>query len=163
MNKAQVKTNHGVTTLSSEIEIRAPKLKVWEVLSDVGGIEKFHPLVKKSKTLTIKKDGLGAKRYCELLPMGVMEEQVVEWQEGQSFVMKVVGGKMLPPHKFMEGIIELEEKQEHTLVRFSFRYELKYGLFGRLMDALLIKSQFRKAPPQYVQGLKNYIEDSVPD
>ncbi|MGD1847984.1 MAG: SRPBCC family protein [Salibacteraceae bacterium] len=161
MHQTHVSTHGGITVISSEIEIKARKNKVWEVLRDIGGIAQFHPLVKASKTLSHTASGLGARRYCALLPMGSMEEEVIAWHEGQSFVMEVVGGQLLPPHKFMKGHIELSDNYDSTKVRFSFSYQLKYGVLGRWMNALLIQPQFKKAPPQYVQGLKAYVENTA--
>lgn len=159
MGKVKLKAEKGVTTLTSETEINASKEKVWQVLRLIGEIEKFHPLVKKSKTISKLNSGLGAKRHCELLPMGQMEEEVVAWNEGTSIVLEVVGGKMLPPYHFMKGKVDLIESGEQTKVVFSFSYQLKYGIIGRLMNALLIRPQFKKAPPKYVRGLKDYVEN----
>ena len=159
MSKTTVKTEKGVTIISSEIEINTSRDKVWNVLKPIGEIGNFHPLIKKSYATTDEKSGLGAKRHCELLPMGVMEEKVIEWVEGKSFMMEVIGGKMLPPYRFMKGKIELFEVDNKTKVIFTFSYLLKFGFFGRLMNALLIKPQFKKAPPKYVTGLKEYIEN----
>lgn len=158
MNTRRLKTEKGVTIITSEIEIDKPKEKVWGVLSIIGEIDKFHPLVKKSCATTGIISGLGARRHCELLPMGQMEEEVVELIEGKTIVMEVVGGKMLPPYRFMKGRIDLMEINNRTRVTFSFSYQLKYGVLGWLINVLLIKPQFKKAPSKYVKGLKNYVE-----
>lgn len=158
MKKVMVKTELGITSISVSLIIGAPKDKVWNALKFVGEIDKFHPMVKKSYPISDKKSGLDTIRHCDLLPMGQMKEKVVEWKEGKSITLEVVGGKMLPPYLFMKGKVDLEELGEKTKVEFTFSYQLKYGLLGRLMNALLIKPQFRKAPPKYVSGLKAYVE-----
>lgn len=158
MTKVNLKTERGITTITSEIGISSPKEKVWDALKAIGEIEKFHPLVKKSNCTTSIEGGLGAKRHCELLPMGQMEEEVTEWKEGKSFTLEVIGGKMLPPYRFMKGKIDLEEVGGKTRVTFSFSYQLKYGILGRFIDIVMIRPQFKKAPPQYVSGLKKYVE-----
>lgn len=158
MNKANLKMEKGVTIITSEIEINASKEKVWQALRLIGEIEKFHPLVKKSSAITNIKSGIGAKRHCELFPMGQMVEEVVKWDEGSSFILQVIGGKMLPPYRFMKGKVDLIELEEKTKVTFLFSYQLKYGILGRLMNTLLIRPQFKKAPPKYVAGLKEYVE-----
>ena len=159
--KTTVKNEKRVTSISAETEIHARKELVWGALQNIGAIERFHPLVKKSKSLTEKKGGLGAVRSCELLPMGVMQEQVVDWQEGRSFEMEVIGGKMLPPHTFMKGVIALQEQGLSTDVKFTLTYQLKFGILGSLMDALMIRPQFRKGPPKYIDGLKAFVENSI--
>lgn len=158
MTKTDVYTDHGVTVITSKELINASKEKVWDALKMIGEIEKFHPLVKKSHTTTDLPGGMGAKRHCTLLPMGQMEEEVVLWNEETSFEMVVVGGKMLPPYRFMKGRVDLAELEGKTELTFAFSYQLKFGVFGRLMDSFLIRPQFKKGPPQYVTGLKNFVE-----
>ncbi len=37
-----------MTKISSEIRIDAAKEKVWDIIADLGGVQNFHPGVKKS-------------------------------------------------------------------------------------------------------------------
>ncbi len=145
------------TQLTASTIINASKENVWNVLKEFGNIAAFHPLVKYSVN-TNETTGLGARRHCDLLPMGAMEEEITAWEEGVSFTADVVGGKMLPPCHFMTGQLELEKSGNQTKVNFTLSYQMKYGVLGRIMNAIMIKPQFKKAPHQYVNGLKNYIE-----
>jgi len=158
MSYRKSKTEKGATVITAQTEINAEKDKVWNVLRSIGEIKNFHPLIKNSYSSTSQQNGLGAKRICELIPMGQMVEEVVEWNEGHSFVMQVIGGKMLPPYRYMRGEINLTEQNGKTKVTFSFSYRLKFGFLGQIMNALIIKPQFKNAPPKYVNGLKEYVE-----
>lgn len=159
MNKnVQVNSENGITIITAYAVIEAPKATVWEVLGQPGKIEDFHPLIENSYMISEKKNGVGSKRHCDLRPMGAMDEMIKEWIEGDSFTAEVTGGKMMPPYKFMRGSIELNEFEGDTKVIFTFSYMLKFGLLGRMMDQFFIRSQFKKAPPQYVNGLKEFIE-----
>ena len=158
MNNVQVNTERGVTSITAQVQINAPKSQVWDTLKVIGDIEKFHPLVKSSHARTTFQSGLGARRHCALLPMGQMEEEAVEWEEGKKIVMEVIGGKFLPPYEFMQGKIELSGASGVSNVTFTFSYKLKFGILGRMMDVIMIRPQFKKAPPQYVSGLKEYLE-----
>lgn len=158
MSYRKLKTEKRATVITAQTEINAEKDKVWSVLKSIGEIKNFHPLIKNSYSTTPQQNGLGAKRICELIPMGQMEEEAVAWNEGQSFIMQVVGGKMLPPYHFMKGEINLVEQNGKTNVSFSFSYRLKFGVVGQIMNALVIKPQFKNAPPKYVNGLKEYVE-----
>ena len=160
MKKVQTKVfrEKGITQIISTISINAPKERVWDALKNIGDLQKFHPMVKKSHLVSKVSSGLGAKRYCDLKPMGSMEEIATEWDEGNSFTMKVIGGKMLPPYNTMNGTVSLVNTDMGTLVTFSFSYKLKFGALGRLMDTIMIRPQFSKAPPKYVSGLKSYLE-----
>lgn len=150
----------GVTNLCASTQINASIDNVWNIMKFPGKVDAFHPLVKKSFMITSEQNGLGAKRHCSLLPMGEMKEIITEWKEKEAITLDVIGGKMLPPHHFMRGRFVLNERGNNTLITFTFSYQLKYGIMGRVMDSLLIRPQFKKAPPKYLEGLKNYIENS---
>ncbi|MEM6697221.1 MAG: SRPBCC family protein [Bacteroidota bacterium] len=140
------------TLIQAKVLIRATPEKVWAVLRQPANIAAFHPLIKSAKMLEPD------QRQCDLLPMGQMVEQISDWQEGASYVTEVIGGKMLPPYEFMKGKIKLKEQGINTLVQFSFHYKLKFGIFGKLLNMLLVKPQFKGAPNKYVNGLKAYVE-----
>ena len=154
----QVKSDQNGTKLIATTIIDAPQTAVWDILKYPGKVAKFHPLIKKSYMTTEAQNGMGAKRHCDLLPMGEFNEVITEWEEGNAFTIEVTDGKMLPPHHFMKGRFALEKREAKTLVTFSFSYRLKYGLLGKVMDVLFVRPQFKKAPPQYVIGLKRYVE-----
>jgi len=156
--KLTVEVQQGVTKIMSTAHIYASKKEVWDVLKFPGNIAAFHPLIKRSFMTTQAESGLHAKRHCDLLPMGAMDEVITDWKEGKTFTMEVIGGKMLPPHHFMKGRIFMREVGEHTEVSFELSYRLKFGVIGRLLDRLLIQPQFKNAPTKYVQGLKKYVE-----
>lgn len=157
MKNGQNRNGDGLTYLSATATIRVPRHEVWEVVQEIGNIMAFHPLIKESRLLNSVK-GIGARRLCQLKPMGTMEEQITAWNDGIGFVTEVTGGKMLPPYEIMRGTLKLEEEGARTRVTFTFCYKLKFGLLGRVINALLVKPQFKGAPIKYVEGLKMYME-----
>lgn len=161
MTDTSIISKNGITRISSSLIIESSIESIWNILKRFGEIEKFHPLIKRSYSMTEQKSGIGAKRHCVLLPMGEMDEVITEWIEGKSFTAEVYAGKMLPPCHFMRGEIRLEPEGNRSRVTFTFTYQLKYGFVGKLMDRLLIRPQFRKGPPRYVEGLKKYMEQVV--
>ncbi|MEM9329523.1 MAG: SRPBCC family protein [Bacteroidota bacterium] len=146
-----------ITQVQGEALVHANQTDIWEVVKHFGNISDFHPLVKRSYA-TNQVQGVGATRHCQLIPVGVMEEEVTKWQEGSGMTAKVIGGKMLPPCHFMHGKLELTPVPNGTLARFTFSYQMKYGILGQLMNHLFIKPQFKSAPIKYANGLKNYVE-----
>ncbi|MFB3060536.1 MAG: SRPBCC family protein [Candidatus Binatia bacterium] len=148
-----------MTRISDEILINAPKNKVWEIISDLGGIENYHPGVKKSYYTSEIRKGVGASRFCELLPMGSIEESATEWEEGEGYVLEVLSGEKLPPFKRAYIRIFLKEEGQETLATISFDYTLKFGPIGRLLDAWKVKPMFRKVIPRVLDGLKQNSEN----
>ena len=78
--------------MTAEVRINAPRDRIWEVVSDLGSVQVFHPGVPKSRSTSEKKRGLEAFRHCDLLPSGGVEECAIEWNEGKSFKLDVYEG-----------------------------------------------------------------------
>ncbi len=111
----QVKSDHNGTKLIATTIIDAPQTAVWDILKHPGKVAEFHPLIKKSYMTTEAQNGMGAKRHCDLLPMGEFNEVITEWEEGNAFTIEVTDGKMLPPHHFMKGRFALEKKRSQDI------------------------------------------------
>ena len=55
-----------MTTFKKQITINSSQQKVWNIISDLGAIQKFHPGVSKSYYTTDKTRGFGAFVFREL-------------------------------------------------------------------------------------------------
>jgi len=49
------------------LQFNVPANKIWQVINDFGGIEKFAPTIESSPIINSKYSGLGAKRRCVFL------------------------------------------------------------------------------------------------
>ena len=147
--------------LTDTILIDASKERVWETIADLGGIQSFHPGVSRSYYLTDQREGLGASRRCELLPMGTVDETAVDWQQGREFTLAITPGPKAPPFKHANGRMWIEEQGTGTLVGLEIEYRLKFGPLGRLLNHLMVEPQFRKVVPRVLNGLKRFQEDGV--
>ena len=65
-------------TFLEQITIHAPKVAVWKVLADIGGIAEWNPGVVQSRTTTFGSIGLGSGRRCELFQKRVHGPQCTE-------------------------------------------------------------------------------------
>ena len=147
-----------MTSVTSEIRINAPKEKVWNIIADLGAVQNFHPGVRQSYYSSENKNGLGASRVCELLPAGKIEERATEWKEGEGFVLEVEPIEKAPPFKKAFGRMVLKEDGDQTLVTLTFEYTLKFGPVGSLMDAFMVRPQFKKIVPNVLAGLKHFTD-----
>ena len=147
-----------MTTFKQNIWIDAPKEKVWEIIADLGAVQNFHPSVQKSYYSSDKKEGLGAARVCELLPVGKVEEKAIEWREGEGYLLDVIPVEKAPPFKKSVGGFNLKQDGQGTRATLTLEYTLKYGLLGQLMDIFLVRPQLKKVVPRVLAGLKHYTE-----
>ena len=141
--------------ITKEIEINAPKAKVWSVLADIGAVEKYNPVVTKSYSTSEKKQGLGASRHCDLFPRGSVEEKIIEWDEGESYKIEIFEGKAIPFKG--TGMFELTENGKSTNVKMTFEPDMGNGLFGKIMG-FMMKEKMNKMITGVVLGLKHHLE-----
>lgn len=146
-------------TETRTVRIAAPKQQVWDVIADFGGIYKYNPSVTKSYSTSEANAGVGASRHCDLTFSGAsVDEQIVSWDEGDRYQVRLVDGTRIPPFKEVVATIALEEDGDETVAHMSFDYSMKYGPFGRLMDAFVVQRQYAKALTLILAGLKHYVE-----
>ncbi len=89
---------------------------------------------------------------------GAIEESALDWQEGKSFTLDIRPLKKAPPFRNATGHFQLDSVGQKTRVALDINYTLRFGLLGRLLDALMVRPQFRKAVPELLLGLKHYVE-----
>jgi uncharacterized protein YndB with AHSA1/START domain len=145
----------GVSSFSISVCIEAPVSAVWRVLADIGTIERWHPGVKRSRA-TNDTRGLGGSRHCDLAAGSYLDEEVIVWKPEHRLTMRV--GDTNLPFKEAETRFTLEPERSGTRVRVSPRYTLKYGLFGRLLDALYVRRSYHKGMRALLGGLRRHVE-----
>ena len=149
-----------MTQVAAEVRIDAPKEKVWEVLANLGGIDKWNPGVAHSHWTSEQKQGVGASRHCDLQnPSGHLEERAIEWREGEGYTIDVYESSFP-----MKNTVEFAIKPEGggTRVYVTVDYRLKYGPVGALLDVLFVRRQIQKGFDRLVAGLKYHVETGDP-
>lgn len=133
--------------------VGAPKAKVWEVASDIGCVEFYHPMVEKSVCISQLQRGLGAARRCDFYDgKGYADEEVTSWSEGNGFTLALTKGTM--PFKSAEAAFHLEEAgPASTRVRVTMRYRMKGGPLGTMVGALMMSPMMKKMLGEVLDGL----------
>ncbi len=148
-----------MATFSEQISIQADKKHVWDVLADIGSIYRWNPGVVDSRLTTAGPVGLGSGRRCELGGKNYLDETVTEWKQGENLTMRIIGTNL--PIKTADIRFTLDQRDTQTLVTVSPTYVLKFGVLGKLMDAMFVHSQYRKGMTSLLKGLKHYVEQEV--
>lgn len=151
-----------MTTFIKQLTIEKPIEKLWQVISDLKSVEKFHPGVKKSYLTNTLEKGLGAARICELYPSGKIIETVTEWKEGDGYLLKIEPIEKAPPVKNFKGRFDLTKiDNEKTQVSVSISYDVKLGAIGILLNKLVIQSKIEASIDGLLSGLKLHTEMNV--
>lgn len=160
-NKTYIESIPESNTINFKVKIDMSKNKVWEILSDFIGIDKWAPLVVNSAATTKRTAtatcGIGCERSCEIQGMGSIQERVTEWNEGNGFTVEI---KPMPGTPVRSGFTTwsleyLDNKQ--TVVKVISKFLLE-GTEKEKKAFLL-----HQAPHLFessLTGLKCYAENS---
>jgi hypothetical protein len=148
-----------MTTVSATIHIDAPTERVWEIVADLGAVATFHPYVTHSYYSSQSKAGPGARRVCKLGPKIAVEETAVDWRAGEAYTLSVAFVKgQTPPIRDFQATVAVQPDGTRTRASIVATYQPKFGLFGWLLDQLMIKRKYSTMLPNVLAGLKHYAE-----
>ncbi len=144
-----------MSSLTRDIQIDAPREKVWAILADIGSVQDYSPGVVKSYYTSDIKEGVGASRHCDLLPSGTVEERIVSWRDEEQYSIEIYDGTEIR----YTGVAHftLKRSGEGTIVTQAMDYkptEDPTGALGsRSMEALV-----GKVIEGNLVGLRHFVE-----
>ena len=148
-----------MTKLHHEIIINAPIEKVFRTLVDLESVKFTNPLVKTVKIISPNKDGVGSARHCDFKDGKFVEERVTACEPNKSISFELY--KHQWPLVFMRWTNRLEKNGNITLLISDTEYELKFGIAGKIMDALIMRHKFSQIIDDALGKLKTYVETGV--
>ncbi len=150
----QAKKERTMVKVEAQIVIDAPVQQVWEVLADFGAVYRWAPSVSNSYSTSESSSGPEASRHCDVVGFGGIEETITEWNEGRGFAYSVTGAGPIS-----EGYStwSIKPQGDKTLVYTDFRYGLRFGPIGSLMNALIIRRKAEQSLKKTLEGLKHHV------
>lgn len=143
--------------------IEAPAARRWEVISDFGNISNAAPQVTASRLTSSQSSGVGATRHCDLSLFGsTVEERIVEWNEGRSLKIDIYESKRIPLVGKQSATFVVEADGDGSRVTATLDYEIKYGPFGGLMHAAMLRRKLDSSWLAFVAGIKHFAETGEP-
>ena len=144
------------STFTETIRIEASIQDVWAILADVGGIADWNPGLIGSQT-TNDIQGLGAARHCIIDARHNLDEEVVHFEPEHAITFRITRSTL--PIQSADIKFALAGAGKQTDVSVSPSYRLKYGVFGRLIDAMIVSKAYRRGMRDLLWGLKVHAED----
>jgi hypothetical protein len=149
----------GTYQVESTININAPKQQAWQVLRDFSEVT-WAPGVKASYAIGKSEMGVGAGRHCALEGFGEIDEYITHWSEGTGFAYSVTPLGPLNNANSRWWLTEIGEQGCELNVIIS--YDIRFGLLGRLMHKLIMRSKLETSLPQTTAAVKSRVEDGTP-
>jgi uncharacterized membrane protein len=157
MSNYQINVSHNKQhSLKSIITINAPIKEAWQVLADFNNVYTWAPGVSESHGLGNEEQKIGAARYCKLADFGTIDEVVTQWQEGQGFTYTVSALGPLDNAISRWHLIEVDAQTSRLEVELA--YDIRFGLFGKLMHRFVMRKKLETSLPQTLQAFKTRIE-----
>lgn len=146
-----------MATIHNEIIINASVDKIWAMLTDLELLEKYDPTVKKSTLVSAEKTGPGAKRKVLMLDgKNWFVEKVTAFKANEVLTFQLTDCSF--PIKGLKHSYSFEKVGNQTKVKQIMEYTVKFGLLGKLLDALMIRKQSDQGIKKFFIGLKSYVE-----
>jgi ligand-binding SRPBCC domain-containing protein len=149
-----------MATIYNEITINAPIELVWEILATPGLLDKYDPTVKKSALISSEKTGIGATRKVEMLDgKNWFNEKITVFEPDKLLTYQLT--ECTFPIKELEHTYTFENNGNSIKVKQVMEYTVKFGLLGKLMDAMMIRKQSDAGIKKFFVGLKEYAEKAT--
>lgn len=139
-------------TIEVKRHIEAPQGDVWAVLADFPNIASWNTGVKKSFSTSDATEGVGAKRHCDLSPMGALEETIQVWEPEARLEISIDSAEGLPIHHGLAKFV-LKPSESGTHVSVVYSYQPKFGFLGQIMGRLAIDGQLTKGFAGFLKDL----------
>jgi hypothetical protein len=131
------------------ITIDAPAHLVWNKISQITDVQDWSSTVNEAHYHTEEQRCVGAGRTCDVVGLGTLVEDVVEWNENESYTVSVKGMPRIV--KEARGTWHVQTSgPKTTLVTTKFLVQTRYGFIGALMEKFLLGPNLGKS----IEGLQ---------
>ena len=147
-----------MTTAKLTRTIDASSSKIWTVLSDFSNIQIFHPNVDSVDQLGEVDRGLGAARRCNFYGGGSAVEKIISWDDERQFFTCTVTEIAAPILDVTAGMGVKKIDSNRSEVHIEMNYTPKWGIFGKILDVLVLRMAMRSTFDKVLKGLELHIE-----
>ncbi|SMF56532.1 Polyketide cyclase / dehydrase and lipid transport [Alteromonadaceae bacterium Bs31] len=143
--------------LNAAIVINRPSSEVWSVLEDFDNVYQWAPGVSKSHGIGKQALGVGHGRHCVIEGFGSLDEYITQWIEQHGFTYSI--SPLGPLHHSTSTWRLRALNADSTRLEVTFAYELRFGIFGKLMHVLMVRPKLEKGLPQTIKAVKARVEN----
>ena len=146
-----------------ETIIARPRTAVWAQLRDLRAARHYVPGVTAIEYNSAQHEGVGASRKVCRIKRPPVDETAIAWEDGKGFTLRIHDGGNAPaPFKWATFEYQLYDAPGgQTIVRGTFSYEMALGLFGPIVDALLVRPSIKRSNLAVSANMKKYCETGI--
>lgn len=123
--------------------LSSPVATVWAKLADFGGVHRFAAEIESSPINSgTPSTGVGAERKCSLYDGNILQERITEFEENERLGVDVFESTM--PLSTANARFELAPTPGGCRLTLTFDYQVKYGLVGMALDAIMMRRMMTK-------------------
>lgn len=148
-----------MTTLHHEIKINAPLERVWKAAADLEAIKHYNPMIKSVRYISPNREGIGAARHCDFKDGKYVKERITAWEPMRTMTIEMYEHQW--PVKFMNWRLTLKQEGNSTLASQDMEYKMKFGMFGKLLNALIMRKKMDQGAGGVFQEFKRYVESTA--
>ena len=141
--------------ISAQLKIDSSPTEIWRIITEKGHLKNFHPYCKSHKQT--KWDGEDCRDEVEFYSGNVVNRIVTDWNEGQSFRIRMNKKNGHSTHIKFE-IIRLENDSFFKLTIETNSFRNKPRLIWHLFAFLVLIPSYKKYLNSICNGLKYYCE-----
>lgn len=137
-----------------------PRARAWRLLQDLSLPHNYVPGIARTEIISELTCGVGAHRRVYEESGDFLEETVIEWREGEGFVIRLHRGeKPLAPFTRAEFCYDLRPGGgDRTLIELAIIFGMPWGAPGERLGDWFIRPVMEKRLVQIAAGMKHFYE-----
>ena len=146
------------------VVVDIPHSEAWTILRDFSVSHNYVPNITRTEIVSSKRAGLGAHRKVYDADGDFLEETVIDWREGEGFVIKLHNGdEPMAPFTRAEFHYALQTHAPgKTTIALTMLYQLPMGSLGDALGGWFIDPVVEDNLTQVAAGMKHYYETGTP-
>ncbi len=145
-----------MTLIDHRVLVSAPPEIVWELLSDLTALPKWHVNCTQASILTSHRTGTGTRRRITRQKGPSIVEEILSWYSNLGYEYTIVDGM---PFSSNRGRVRLQPIPEGTIVQWTLEYQ-HAGFMSGLRDRLATRRQLNKEIQSSLKRLKKLVEST---
>lgn len=141
-----------------------PVDRAWSVLSDFSLPHNYVPNIVRTEIVSGQTSGVGAHRRVYSDEDSYLEETIIEWREGEGFVIKLHDGDspMMPFQRAEFSYSIAPQGSDKTRIDLAMIIEMPWGGFGETLGDWVILPIMEDRLVQVAAGMKYFYQTGRP-